>query len=54
MADIVFLFITGAFFIVSIAYVKLCDRIIGPDASPAPNDPASTSGATVEREAVEV
>ncbi len=31
MADVIFLVITAAFFALSVAYVKLCDRIIGPD-----------------------
>jgi hypothetical protein len=47
VADVVLLFIIGAFFMLSIAYVKLCDRIIGPDAAPAPSEPASSPAATV-------
>ena len=31
MADIVFILITVAFFLLCVGYVKLCDRIIGPD-----------------------
>jgi len=31
MADLVFILITFAFFAVCVAYVQLCDRIIGPD-----------------------
>ena len=31
MADLIFVVITAAFFALSVAYVKLCDRIIGPD-----------------------
>jgi hypothetical protein len=34
VADIIFIVITAAFFALSIAYVKLCDRIIGPDPTP--------------------
>jgi hypothetical protein len=52
VADVVFLLIIVAFFTLAIAYVKLCDRIIGPDASPAA--PRSSRGAPLEREAVEV
>jgi hypothetical protein len=33
VADILFLLITAAFFAVSVGYVKLCDKIIGPDAT---------------------
>jgi hypothetical protein len=31
MADLVFLGLTAAFFAVCVAYVSLCDRILGPD-----------------------
>ena len=31
MADLVFILITFAFFAVCVAYVQVCDRIIGPD-----------------------
>jgi hypothetical protein len=31
VADIVFLLVTVAFFVLCVGYVKLCDRIIGPD-----------------------
>jgi hypothetical protein len=34
MADLLFMLITAAFFALSVAYVKLCDRIIGPDPVP--------------------
>jgi len=54
VADVVFLIITAAFFALAVAFVKLCDRIIGPDAAPASNEPASSAGAGLEREAVEV
>jgi hypothetical protein len=31
VADLLFIIITVAFFAVGVAYVRLCDRIIGPD-----------------------
>ena len=31
MADVLFVVITVAFFVLCIGYVKVCDRIIGPD-----------------------
>lgn len=48
MADLLFMVITFAFFAVCVAYVRVCDRIIGPD--PAPR--ASTPSPDAEREAV--
>jgi hypothetical protein len=51
VADILFVVITIAFFVLCVAYVRVCDRIIGPD--PAPTAPrAGTEEA--EREAVTV
>jgi hypothetical protein len=39
MADLVFLGLTAAFFAVCVAYVSLCDRILGPDGElPAANE----------------
>jgi len=35
MADLFFLLLTAAFFALSVGYVKLCDKIIGPDATQA-------------------
>jgi len=35
LVDLVFLVIVVAFFGVCIGYVRLCDRIIGPDPHPA-------------------
>ena len=32
MADVLFLLITVAFFAIAAAFVRVCDRIIGPDA----------------------
>jgi hypothetical protein len=34
VADLLFVVITIAFFVVCVAYVRLCDRIIGPDPTP--------------------
>ena len=34
MADLLFVVITIAFFVLCVGYVKVCDRIIGPDPSP--------------------
>jgi hypothetical protein len=31
MADLLFIAITIAFFVVCVGYVRVCDRIIGPD-----------------------
>ena len=41
MADLVFIVIVVAFFALCVGYVRLCDRIIGPD-SPA-REPADVS-----------
>jgi hypothetical protein len=51
VADLLFIVITIAFFAVGVAYVRLCDRIIGPDPS---SDQAVTEsdGDRAEREAV--
>jgi hypothetical protein len=34
VADVLFVVITIAFFVVCVGYVHLCDRIIGPDPNP--------------------
>jgi hypothetical protein len=34
VADVLFIVITVAFFVLCVGYVKVCDRIIGPDPSP--------------------
>ena len=34
MADLLFVVITIAFFVLCVGYVNLCDRIIGTDPSP--------------------
>jgi hypothetical protein len=41
VADLLFVLITIAFFALCVGYVKVCDRIIGPDSSaPAPTPEA--------------
>jgi hypothetical protein len=35
LVDLVFLLIVVVFFVVCVGYVRLCDRIIGPDPHPA-------------------
>jgi hypothetical protein len=47
VADVLFVAITIAFFVLCVAYVRVCDRIIGPD--PAPT---RTQAEEDEREAV--
>ncbi len=37
MADVVVLLLMIGFIAVCVAYVRWCDRIIGPDPVPAPN-----------------
>ena len=39
MADLLFVIITIAFFVLCVGYVRVCDRIIGPD--PATSTPAT-------------
>jgi hypothetical protein len=34
VADLLFVVITVAFFAICVAYVRVCDRIIGPDPAP--------------------
>jgi hypothetical protein len=48
VADLLFVIITIAFFVVCVGYVRVCDRIIGPD--PAASPPAAPREA--EREEV--
>lgn len=43
MNDLIVLILTLAFFGVAIAYVGLCDRIIGPDPDPDPDPDAETA-----------
>ncbi|UDY34557.1 hypothetical protein [Dermatobacter hominis] len=38
MNDLIVLILTVVFFGVAVAYVGLCDRIIGPDPEPADGD----------------
>jgi hypothetical protein len=47
VADVLFVVITIAFFVLCVGYVKVCDRIIGPDPV-APSEPTDES----EREKV--
>lgn len=44
MTDVIVLILTAAFFAIAVAYVGLCDRIIGPDPEP-PIDQAELNGA---------
>lgn len=46
MKDLIVVVMTVAFFAVCVAYVALCDRIIGPDDEPAPD----TAGAVEPQE----
>jgi hypothetical protein len=41
VTDLLFIAIVSAFFALCVGYVRLCDRIIGPD--PAPAREATTS-----------
>lgn len=45
MADLLFVVIVVAFFAITVAYVKACDHIIGPDPdlSSAPDTPAGAA-----------
>jgi hypothetical protein len=47
MADLLFVIITVAFFVVCVGYVRVCDRIIGPD--PAASTPSPTEEAEREK-----
>ncbi|HET6950251.1 MAG TPA: hypothetical protein VFI47_07745 [Acidimicrobiales bacterium] len=46
MRDVLFLLLTGGFFVVAVAYVRGCAAIVGPEvtAEPAPGEP--DAGAT--------
>ena len=48
MADLLFVVITIAFFVVCVGYVHVCDRIIGPDPRTVADD---ASDVPAEREA---
>jgi len=39
VADLLFVVITIAFFVLCVAYVRMCDRIIGPDPAAPPVEP---------------
>jgi hypothetical protein len=38
MVDLLFVLITMAFFVACVGYVRVCDRIIGPDPSTGTGD----------------
>lgn len=40
MADVLFVAVLIAFFAVAVAFVRACDRIIGPDTALTPVEPA--------------
>ena len=50
MADLVFILITVAFFALCVGYVRVCDRIIGPDPRVERTDevPAETADRELE------
>ena len=50
MADLLFVLITIAFFVVCVGYVRVCDRIIGPDPSIETGD-ADSAGVREEVDA---
>lgn len=45
MNDVIVLILTAAFFAIAVAYVSLCDRIIGPDPEPPPDHGALDASA---------
>lgn len=47
MSDLLVVLMTVGFFAICIAYVALCDRIVGPDESDPDPDPEPESGAAV-------
>jgi hypothetical protein len=47
VADLLFMVITIAFFAVCVAYVRLCDRIIGPDPAPSARPAGDVEGEAV-------
>jgi hypothetical protein len=44
VADLLFVVITIAFFAICVAYVRVCDRIIGPDPAPPPPEDRLEAG----------
>lgn len=46
MTDVIVLILTVAFFAIAVAYVGLCDRIIGPDPEPEPTDVEADAAGT--------
>ena len=51
MADVLYVIITVAFFALAAGFVRVCDRIIGPD--PAAVDAGDGAAAPIERVGVE-
>ena len=45
MKDVVVVLMTLGFFAVCVAYVVLCDRIVGPDEQDGETDPSASTGA---------
>lgn len=43
MQDVLFILITVAFFSIAVGFVRLCERIIGPDAEPTTTTPDPTA-----------
>jgi hypothetical protein len=46
MGDVVFVAVVVAFFALTVAYVKACERIVGRDTGAAPLDAASDDAAS--------
>lgn len=47
MQDVIYVIITVAFFALAAGFVRICDRIIGPD--PTPTDASETAPTPLER-----
>jgi hypothetical protein len=52
MQDLLFIAITIAFFVLAAGFVKLCDRIIGPDTDHDLADDADDEATTLEEVSV--
>jgi hypothetical protein len=51
VGDLVVLLMTFGFFVLCVAYVALCDRVVGPDdpdAAPRPDDAAAVDAVATE------
>ena len=46
MGDLVFVAVVAAFFAVAVAYVKACERIVGPDTPVRPDAEVASSPTT--------